>query len=80
VVYPGRRLPGQRPKTFARWLIVSGLANGCNFGPDTPLADMVDAVGMLVATGRAVPAHRWVDSLIARAQVERVASMPHNLC
>jgi hypothetical protein len=59
---------------------VTALANGCNFGPDTPLADMIDACNMLVATGRAVPAGKWIDVLIGRATAERIALMPHNLC
>jgi hypothetical protein len=42
--------------------------------------DAIAIVEVLVATGRAVPAHRWVDGLVERERAEKVARMPHNLC
>jgi hypothetical protein len=57
------------------------VANGAlPIGAGTPIVDVMDAAGILVATGRAVPPGKWIDSMIERAREERVSRMPHHLC
>ena len=43
------------------------------------LEDAQDAVSMLVAMRRAIPAHMWVDHLVAEVHEREEASLPHNL-
>ena len=52
-----------RPNTWTSWLRASCLANGLN--PDRiPGPDLLDVVDTLVATGRAIPADKWISTAV----------------
>jgi hypothetical protein len=64
---------GHLPKSLSRWLRITLIANRIT-GP-LPLPDAIDVAGVLVATGRAIPAPAWVDELIDKRRNERLESM-----
>lgn len=62
--------PEEARRTYSQWAISALLANGLN--PDrVPAVCLRDVLDHLVATGRAVPADKWVSS--AEAAAERAA-------
>jgi hypothetical protein len=48
-------------------------------GPDTPMAEVSDALAMLVGMRRVPGPDRWVDSLVARSRAGRERALPHRL-
>lgn len=62
---------------MSRWLRATLIANGVA-GP-LPLSVAVDVAEILVATGRAIPASKWVDEMIRSKRVEDYKQMARRL-
>lgn len=71
-----RRGARARPKTYAHWLRCTLLANGV--GLPLPRDQAVTIAGILVATGRAVPPHLFVEWVVARERAAAHGRLPHN--